>query len=258
MDLNESHEEESGKMEPGELLEDGWFFGNSLHRKPRMLRSMSDPCTSSLPAKSFDETYASINKQVTQSHGPQPPNLPRKLGKSDKKMIMSLSSKGLPRAPSLPITLQEREDFHDDEEVEFSMGKLIRQASMKPSDRLPPRQHASIKVLARNASLTMYRSRRDSEGFDQETRPVIQRSLTNKPKARKNLTEFEYRELRGFNDLGFDLDHHERSPEDRNIIPPAPPVPKWGRGNGKKSSEDMKAQIKFWARAVASNVRQEC
>lgn len=28
--------------------------------------------------------------------------------------------------------------------------------------------------------------------------------------------------------------------------------------NNKMSVEDMKAQIKFWARAVASNVRQEC
>lgn len=35
----------------------------------------------------------------------------------------------------------------------------------------------------------------------------------------------------------------------------APPVPvKWG---GKKSKEDIKTQIKFWARAVASNVNPE-
>lgn len=35
----------------------------------------------------------------------------------------------------------------------------------------------------------------------------------------------------------------------------APPIPKWV---DKRSNKDMKAQIKFWARAVASNVRAEC
>lgn len=33
------------------------------------------------------------------------------------------------------------------------------------------------------------------------------------------------------------------------------PIPVWVP---KDSSKDMKAQIKFWARTVASNVRQEC
>ncbi|KAL2944408.1 Protein translocase subunit SecA [Bienertia sinuspersici] len=37
-----------------------------------------------------------------------------------------------------------------------------------------------------------------------------------------------------------------------------PPVPKWSDPKESSSSDDMKAQIKFWARAVASNVRQEC
>ena len=36
----------------------------------------------------------------------------------------------------------------------------------------------------------------------------------------------------------------------------SPPIPKLV--DTKRSAEDMKAQIKFWARAVASNVRQEC
>lgn len=42
----------------------------------------------------------------------------------------------------------------------------------------------------------------------------------------------------------------------KNINGGAPKIP--GGWVDKGSSEDMKAQIKFWARAVAFNVHQEC
>lgn len=105
----------------------------------------------------------------------------------------------------------------------------------------------------------------------------------NQLKSQMSFKELESEELQGFKDLGFDLDKKELSPNVVRIIPglqekveenrtarpylseawaahsSAPPVPRWG---GKRptvrSTEDMKAQIKFWARAVASNVRQEC
>lgn len=120
------------------------------------------------------------------------------------------------------------------------------------------------------------------EGFEEIIiRP--QRPM-NQLKTQKSLKDLESEELQGFKDLGFDFDEKDLSPNVVSIIPglqekkriqeneekritrpylseawaaqnSAPPVPKWG---GKRSTEDMKAQIKFWARAVASNVRQEC
>lgn len=59
----------------------------------------------------------------------------------------------------------------------------------------------------------------------------------------------------------------EKAEEEHGRAPPAAvknrsaavvvgqPVPVWVP---KDSRKDMKAQIKFWARTVASNVRQEC
>lgn len=120
------------------------------------------------------------------------------------------------------------------------------------------------------------------EGLDQ----VKPQTPINKLKTQKSLIDLESEELQGFKDLGFDFDKKELSPDVISIIPglqenkiiredeqktqtrrpylseaweatppSAPPVPRWG---GKRSTDDMKAQIKFWARAVASNVRQEC
>ncbi|KAK6132808.1 hypothetical protein DH2020_033451 [Rehmannia glutinosa] len=300
MDLNVHDDTE--KVEPGELLEDCWFFGNLLHRKSRMLRSYSDPCTSSnysqdnLPGKSYEETYESIKKlpgndEFTRPNLIRAPSEPSSLERQNQKATTKgsdphrskrsnrkqSSSKNLVRAPSLPTSL-ETEEFQD-EEIEFSMGKLIRQASMKNSDTLPPRIHAT-KSMSPNSSTSRHRSRKkpELESIKMEGLEDIkpQRPI-NQLKTQKSLIDLDSDELQGFKDLGFDLDKKNLSPNVINIIPEdeeknsrkpylseawgprsssAPPVPKWG---GKKSTEDvMKAQIKFWARAVASNVRQEC
>ncbi|CAN6690994.1 unnamed protein product [Malus baccata var. baccata] len=100
--------------------------------------------------------------------------------------------------------------------------------------------------------------------------------------TRKSLSDLEIEELQGFKDLGFTFDTKELSPDVVNILPglqekkrsedlnsihvrrpylsevwlaqscAAPPPPKLGAS---RSTEDIKAQIKFWARSVASNVR---
>ncbi|KAL7103665.1 hypothetical protein ACP275_08G193600 [Erythranthe tilingii] len=309
--------EDIEKIEPGELLEDIWFFGNLLQRKSRMLRSLSDPCTSfsspssssssskvyggqeePSPEKSYEETYESIKKLSAGDEPPRrslirapsdPSSSARKDQKPAKKGSDSLRGKSsnrrraptntLNRAPSLPTSLQET----DEEENEFSMGKLIRQASMNYSDTLPPRKHAA-KALTPSSSVSRYRSTRK------------------KSEVESIKFDLESEELRGFNDLRLDSDRKDSSPNPISIAPglqerkrvdeedevvkhsramrpylseawaaapkqsSAPPFPKWGGGGGgggggakaKRSNEDMKAQIKFWARAVASNVRQEC
>ncbi|PIN03573.1 hypothetical protein CDL12_23905 [Handroanthus impetiginosus] len=287
MDLNvhKPKDDDLEIMEPQELLEDSWFFGNLLQRKSRMLRSFSDPCTSSnyrqeiLSEKSYEEIYASI-KNLSNTAATKGSDSRRST--SNKKT----SSNGLVRAPSLPTSLETEELL--DEELEFSMGKLIRQASLNYSDKLPPRQHPA-KVLTPSPSISRQRSskKHELEGIkmvgSEERR--LQRPM-NQLKTQKSLNHLESEELQGFKDLGFDLDKKDSTPDVISIIPGpqeekiieedgkpsrqrpppylsetwaaqsgAPPVPKWG---GKRSTEDMKAQIKFWARAVASNVRQEC
>ncbi|KAL3849216.1 hypothetical protein ACJIZ3_011098 [Penstemon smallii] len=282
------------KVEPGELLENCWFFGNTKTRS--MLRSLSDPCTSSnyiQEKKSYEETYESINKLhgneelsrrnlirqssvETKDQNPRTKGSNRQRSKSKKKT----SSNDLLRAPSLPTRFE-------DEDIEFSMGKLIRQASLKNSDTLPPRTHAA-KGLTRSSSISMHKTTRKAELQSNKLDEV--RPLKNQLKTQKSFNDLEYEELQGFKDLGFDFDEKELNPNVISIIPglqekkktkeeeeeeentssmrrrpylseawpeqsSTPPVPKWGR---KTSNDDMKMQIKFWARAVASNVRQEC
>lgn len=101
---------------------------------------------------------------------------------------------------------------------------------------------------------------------------------------RRSLSELETEEVQGFKDLGFKFDNKDLlSPNVVNILPglqerkeedmglqnkvrrpylseawiaqSAPPTPNWAAS---RSSQEMKAQIKFWARSVASNVHQEC
>lgn len=75
-------------------------------------------------------------------------------------------------------------------------------------------------------------------------------------KAQKSLSDLQSKELQGIKDLGLQEQKRNEDVEGKNTRRPqdsAPPVPEWG---GKRSKEeDMKAQIKFWARAVASNAR---
>ncbi|KAL3631441.1 hypothetical protein CASFOL_024425 [Castilleja foliolosa] len=282
------------RVEPGELLEDCWFFGNLLCRSPRMVRSLSEPCSSlnytqeNLPGQSYDQAYESIKKLSVNDdddddeihrpnliRAPSVPSTPEKRSKRCNRK--KSSSKNLVRAPSLPTSL-ETEELQDDE-IEFSMGKLIRQASMNYSDTLPPRTHSSTKGLTRSCSISRHRSRRKAEWESIK--------IAGLDETQKSLIDLESEELQGFKDLGFDLDEKDLSPNrismitglpEKKIIEEeddeekggkrsylsekwgpqsysAPPVPRWV---GKRSTEDMKKQIKFWARAVASNVRQEC
>ncbi|KAK4744277.1 hypothetical protein SAY87_010589 [Trapa incisa] len=117
----------------------------------------------------------------------------------------------------------------------------------------------------------------------------MRRRLLNRSKSIKSRDELEFEELQGFKDLGFTFDN-EIGPDIVSILPGlqkeedsppqggggggdqkhrkpylseawlsqsfAPSIPRWHPREAGK--EDVKAQIKFWARAVASNVRQEC
>ncbi|KAM3222608.1 putative protein isoform X2 [Capsicum chacoense] len=125
------------QMEPGLLLEESWFFGNLLDRKSRMLRCYSDPCPSYKNStsnqdfssgKSIEETFSSLQK-LPQS---EKMNLDSRKSKPRLQRASSEASSdrcNLQRAPSLPVFVDYKEEPHD-EESDFSMGKLIRQASI--------------------------------------------------------------------------------------------------------------------------------
>ncbi|KAK1418080.1 hypothetical protein QVD17_27219 [Tagetes erecta] len=120
--------------------------------------------------------------------------------------------------PTLIIGNDEEDDI-EDEESEFKMGRLIRQASLNSSHISTPQQ--TIKVMTGSRSL--------------------QRYLSQKPET----NEEKISEMRKV----------ESMKEGKNSM-------KIGKNNGggwidKGLSEDMKAQIKFWARQVAFNLHQQ-
>lgn len=118
---------------------------------------------------------------------------------------------------------------------------------------------------------------RNTEGENADGSKEIRSKLL----SRKSLTDLEIEEVQGFKDLGFTFDEKDIAPSVVSILPGlkekkrhedlnpemvrrpylseawlvqscAPPPPNLA---ATRSAEDMKAQIKFWARAVASNVR---
>ncbi|KAK1431013.1 hypothetical protein QVD17_14203 [Tagetes erecta] len=121
------------------------------------------------------------------------------------------------------------EDDVEDEESEFKMGRLIRQASLNSSNMSTPQQ--TTKVLAGSSSLPRYLSKKPETNQEKvmNMRKVESTNGRNRNKSSKKM---------GKNNGG------------------TPTIP--GGWVDKGSSEDMKEQIKFWARAVAFNLHQEC
>ncbi|XP_024980403.1 transcription initiation factor TFIID subunit 12-like [Cynara cardunculus var. scolymus] len=129
-------------------------------------------------------------------------------------------------ATSVVISDQEDEE-EEDQESEFTLGRLIRQASMNSSHTLnQPRQ--TPKTFTENMQ--------KKPGLHQEKIGDMGSMEKNQSKSRK--------------DSGRNYGGGGRGGVGGSVIP--------GGWVDKSSSEDMKAHIKFWARAVASNVRQEC
>ncbi|KAJ0514464.1 hypothetical protein HanHA300_Chr10g0369791 [Helianthus annuus] len=198
----------------------------------------NDPKSSSLSSRkqlpvapsSLNRTPSLSNSKETQSFQAKKPN------------------PHLTRTPSISTSSggSDHED-EEDHEIEFTLGRLIRQASMNSSHTSnPPRQTSkvhihdhlysstkiilNIKIYMLNLSRVMQamiENTRKKPEMDQERFIEVRKMERNRSQSRKN-----------------------------NGKNGAPAIP--GGWVDKSSSEDMKAHIKFWARAVASNVRQEC
>ncbi|KAL8264398.1 hypothetical protein R6Q59_022528 [Mikania micrantha] len=124
--------------------------------------------------------------------------------------------------PALIIGKGEEDDI-EDEESEFKMGRLIRQASLNSShmSSATPQVLQTTKVM------------RGGGGTNQE-KVMNMRKLVGSMNRNKSSMKIIIKENEGAAAAG------------------------GGWVHDKASSEDMKAQIKFWARAVAFNLHQDC
>lgn len=131
-----SYEEDEEGAE--ELLEDSWYFGNLLHAAKSARPRNSPPAQ----RKSYQETYESIKRMSQKQSGPstclvKAPSMPP-ISESS-----SISSDvGRRRSKAETASSDHLHEEVQDEEVEFSMGTLIRQASLKKSDVMLPTNHA--------------------------------------------------------------------------------------------------------------------
>ncbi|GMJ10167.1 hypothetical protein like AT3G15115 [Hibiscus trionum] len=307
------------KVEALDLLEESWFFENLFHRRRRMLRCYSDPCTSSNFSQDVlaEDSCDRIHNGLVRA-----PSLPPCIGREDEvqerknnggkiKLNRQLSlqtskttcsdhtihdrkikSSGessrhnLLRTPSLPTSMGTNELTQDNDiDSDLRMSKLIRQAMANTPDILPPRHNHNKAMNLQRSSTSRPPRNQQFQAIDNTKEASVTRGRHPNPKRmlQKSHSDLAFQELQGFKDLGFTFDNEDLSPDVVNILPglqgtkidelkqervrkpylseawfvqcPAPPLPACGTKN---TAEDMKAQIKFWARAVATNVRQEC
>ncbi|KAJ8437077.1 hypothetical protein Cgig2_002044 [Carnegiea gigantea] len=179
------------------------------------------------------------------------------------------------------------------EKCPYGMPRLSRKASTDSSMVLPPKYTSKATQTNSSNSKNQPQRKLDLPNVHGPTKDETRNQNLNKNKSQKSLSDLEIEELEGFKGLGFSFNHEEVHQSVAQILPAlqrrgsigsgsndnygkvrrpylskvwqsqsssplsAPPIIK--RADPKApSAEDMKAQIKFWARAVASNVRQEC
>ncbi|KAL0548835.1 hypothetical protein IC582_013311 [Cucumis melo] len=168
------------------------------------------------------------------------------------------------RTPSLPPCIGREKEFGERE----AAARIRNSIQPNLSEFFPTRQE----ILEKNFSLPMCRIPTSSD--------EVWHQFLIQMRKRRSQSELESEEVQGFKDLGFTFDKKDINPTVVDIIPGLrekkeeelesertrrpylseawmlqthllPPIPKW---DTRKSAEDMKQQIKFWARAVASNV----
>ncbi|KAJ8765236.1 hypothetical protein K2173_011916 [Erythroxylum novogranatense] len=202
----------------------------------------------------------------------------------DKKRKGQRSSRqNLLRTPSLPPCIGRELEELEGNEGDITMSRLIRQA-MPNTWAIQPRNRAPNKRVEQSPSMPKYRPSRntDMESFN-ASRPKETKQQLKRTTSMKMPRDLESDEVQGFRDLGFTFDKKDLDPRVMAILPGlqdkqsqdhggqeevrkpyaylseswygqscATPIPIC---SFKNAAQDMKTQLKFWARAVASNVR---
>ncbi|KAK1389288.1 hypothetical protein POM88_017466 [Heracleum sosnowskyi] len=198
-----------------------------------------------------------------------------------------LRAPSLPPPPPPPPSIGRAEDDdeeEEDQESEFRLGRLIRQASLKSSDTfLPPRQTPKSSSIARRSRKKLLVDGNKDMGnqyqMNQTKKGKLPSDIQKKEEERLEVLSAQFEKqclenkvptnkVSGLQDKSWsdqlDQDKKFRRPYTMSDSSPRPlmrsstSIPKWATAaaeNDKRSSQDMKAQIKFWARAVASNAR---
>ncbi|CAN7001286.1 uncharacterized protein LOC103869954 [Brassica rapa] len=168
----------------------------------------------------------------------------------------------LQRTQTLPTYIGregDRNEFDDQESDDSRMGYLIREAIASSSSGFttPTKQNTP-----KMSSIPRHRPPRNSRSEEtiQEMAVKSQGSKT----LRKTLSSIDTKEIMTLKELDItepekkqekDDEEQRRVVKSRSAVVVGQPIPVWVPN---ESRRDMKAQIKFWARTVASNVRQEC
>lgn len=145
--------------EPESLLEEGWFFGNLLiDSKPNMSKSCSDFAPSNYNTKE-KMSVTKCEKSSDNSHLrrlSRAPSLPSCMEpevdmfhpvkeKHDSGGSNWITKNNLIREQSLPSCLKTKHE-DEDEESDFTLGRLIRQASLNSSHILPPTHNFKVSI----------------------------------------------------------------------------------------------------------------
>ncbi|CAA0382488.1 hypothetical protein ISN44_As03g015490 [Arabidopsis suecica] len=191
---------------------------------------------------------------------------------SNNNSVQSCSMGGsLQRTQTLPSYLGREDDVNEfqDQEIDDSrMGFLIREAianSSSSSSGFTPTKQNIPKV----SCIPRHRPPRNSRSEDAIQELVVKSQKSpNRKTLRKTLSSIETKDIQMLKDLHIETEKKQEEDEEKQRKVPCTttgknrstavvgqPIPVWVP---KDSRKDMKAQIKFWARTVASNVRQEC
>ncbi|CAN6893211.1 unnamed protein product [Brassica oleracea] len=192
----------------------------------------------------------------------------RESSKKNKTGRSSCNNKSVPMGGSLQRTQTlptyigregDRNEFDDQESDDSRMGYLIREAIASSSSGFttPTKQN-----IPKMSSIPRHRPPRNSRS-EEAIKEMAVKSQGSKT-LRKTLSSIDTKEIMPLKELDItepekkvvrDDEKQKRVVKSRSAVVVGQPIPVWVP---KDSRRDMKAQIKFWARTVASNVRQEC
>ncbi|CAN8259299.1 unnamed protein product [Cochlearia groenlandica] len=167
----------------------------------------------------------------------------------------------LQRTQTLPSYLgredDDRNEFQEQERDDSRMGFLIREAiASSSSEFITPKKQNIPKV----SSIPRHRPPRNSRSEEAIQELVAKTQIIpNRKTLRKTLSSIDTKEIMVLTELDIQEKEEERrvprTAANRPGVVVGQPVPVWVPNDSRR---DMKAQIKFWARTVASNIRQEC
>ncbi|XP_074367533.1 uncharacterized protein LOC141707977 isoform X2 [Apium graveolens] len=158
-----------------------------------------------------------------------------------------ITPNNLIREQSLPSCFKGQEE-DEDEETDFMLGRLIRRATLNSSSHVLPPRHNSKTQNSGFPAKYPPRKRTDQSKMDSRDQ-----HLSDGAKIRRSSSDIQTKQVKSFKTLSSVQGNCRDKSKEKMTENHFPTIPNLC-DNEKRSSQDMKAEIKFWARAVASNV----